>query len=255
MKIRDILIYFSIIYDGDFDLIYQAIKNKEQVDERTCEKTNKELKYKTITIIDNDYPIYFKVLSKPPFVIYYQGDKNLLYKNKRLSVVGSRKASTYGEKITKSLLKDVLEIEDVVIVSGLALGIDSFAHEIALKMNRGTIAVLANGIDSYYLKDNYALYNSIKENGLIISEYPPKVKITKEKFLLRNRLIAALSPTLFIPEAKNKSGSSITANYALELGKNIICVPKNIEIDSLCNTYIQQGAKLIMTADDILEEL
>ncbi len=255
MKIRDILIYFSIKYGGDFDLIFKAIKNKEKVDETICKKVNEELKYKTITIIDSDYPMYFKVLNKPPFVLYYQGNKELLFKSKRLSVVGSRKASNYGERVTKSLIKGVLEKEDVVIVSGLALGVDSFAHETALKMKKGTIAVLANGIDSYYLNSNYSLYESIKENGLIISEYPPKVKISKEKFMLRNRLIAALSPTLLIPEAKNKSGSSITANYALELGKNIICVPKNIEIDSLCNTYIQQGAKLIMNAEDIIEEL
>lgn len=255
MEIRDILIYFALKYKGDFDAIYNAIRRKEKIEEKELKKALEELNCQTMTLLDKDYPVYFKALNKPPFVLFYIGDRKLFHHEKKLSVVGTRKPSSYGKKITKELLDDVLDKVDVVIVSGLALGIDSLAHLCALENKRKTIAILANGIDDYYIKSNYSIYERIKKEGLIISEYPKNTKVNKENFAVRNRLIAAFSPVIFVPEAFNNSGTSLTLNYALDLGKNILCVPRNIDIDSLCNAYIQQGAKLIIKAEDIIEEI
>lgn len=255
MEIRDVIIYFAIKYQGDFELIFKAIRRKEKIDTEECEKVLSELNCQTMTLIDDDYPEYFKALMKPPLVLFYVGDKNLLHHEKRLSVVGTRRPSDYGKRVTKNLLNEVLERKDVLIVSGLALGIDSIAHQCALDNNRKTVAILANGIDEYYIKDNKQLFERIKKEGLIISEYPSHTKVKKENFGVRNRLIAAMCQTIFVPEAFNNSGTSITLNYALEFGKNILCVPCSIDIDSLCNAYIQQGAKLILAADDIIEEI
>ncbi len=255
MEIKEVLIYFALKYKGDFDNIYEAIRRKEKVNKEECHKVVSNLKCETLTILDEDYPLCFKSLSKPPFVLFYIGNKKLFNYQRKLSVVGTRKPSEYGKRITIKLLNGVLENVDVAIVSGLALGIDSLAHSCALNNNRKTIAFLANGIETYYLKSNKNLYEQIKKDGLLVSEYPYFTKVAKENFLIRNRLIAAFSPTIFVPEASNHSGTSLTLNYALELGKNILCVPQNIEIDSLCNTYIQQGAKLILTSEDIIEEI
>lgn len=254
MDIRDILIYFSYKYDGDYDKVINAINIKEKMDYEEYTEIKKNINCDILTIIDEKYPDYFKCLDKPPLVIYYYGNIDLLTHNNRLGVVGTRKPTEYGIKITKKILDELLDKKDVIIVSGLALGIDSLAHRCALKHNANTIAILANGIDNYYLKCNLKLYFEIKEKGLLISEYPFNSCVKKSNFSIRNRLIAALSQIILVPEAKNNSGTAITLNYALDLGKNILCIPKTIDFDSLCNTYIQQGAKMVLCAQDIIEE-
>lgn len=255
MEIRDILIYFAIKYEGDYDSIYMAIKNKEKVEEEVLKKTLNQYEYNAITLLDEDYPSCFKNIYKPPFVIFYYGHKEFLYSPYRLSVIGSREASTYGKNVCYELLEKLLLKEDVVIISGMALGIDTIAHQCALDNEKKTIGILANGIDDYYLKSNYNLYLKIKENGLLISEYPLYTEAKKDNFSFRNRLIAALGKALFVPEAHLRSGSSITINQALELGKTIMCVPQNLDDNSLTNCLIQQGAKVILKENDILEEL
>lgn len=256
MDMRDILIYFAIKYEGDYELIRRAIKDKEKVGLDELNNTLKSVSSNTITFLDDNYPICLKQLYNPPFVLFYYGDITILNKVKSLGVVGTRSPSNYGVEVTNYLLGDLLEKEDVVIVSGLAIGIDSLAHEIALNKNRKTIAVLANGLDEYYIKNNLYLYNRIKENGLILSEYPSNSKVDKSKFRVRNRLIAALSNAVLIPEANIKSGTSITINSAIELNKEILCVPSSIlEKDSLTNYLIKEGAKCIFDYKDILDEL
>lgn len=256
MDIRDILIFFAVKYEGNFEKISSAIKNKEHIKREDVEKCINELDCNVVTILDNNYPSCFKNIYKPPYVIFYHGDVSLLSRKKYLSVVGTRKPSNYGKSVTTDLLNSVLENEDVVIVSGLAIGIDSLAHSIALNNNRKTIAILANGLNEYYIKSNNELFNKIKDNGLIISEYPPFCKVDHEKFKVRNRLIAAFANALFIPEAKMKSGTAITVNYALENNKEILCVPTRIdETDSLCNFLIKEGAKVVLEYNDIIEEI
>ncbi len=253
MTIRDILIYFSFKYEGDYEKIMKAIKTKETIDMDFYNKI--DFSINCITILDNNYPEEFKQLYKPPLILYYEGDINLLFYKKKLSVVGTRKPSSYGKKVMHMIINEVLKMEDVLIVSGLARGIDTLAHTLCLENKRKTIAVLAQGIDKYYLKNNQELLDRIKQEGLVISEYPPGVKIKKENFSFRNRIIAVLSKNIFVPEANSKSGTSITLNYALELGRNVLCVPKNIDADSLCNTFISQGAKPIISFYDVLEDL
>lgn len=255
IEMRDILIYLAIKYSGDFNMIYEAIKNKWKIDGKECKEVLKTLKCHTLTMVDATYPSFLRALHKPPFVLFYYGNIDLLTKNKKIGVVGTRKPSEYGISATEKLLIDVLNKKEVTIVSGMAMGIDQVAHQTALKMNKNTIGVLANGIDTFYLKKDMNLYDEIKVKGLIISEYPFNCPVKKENFVSRNRIIAAISDVLLVTEAKIKSGTSFTVNYGLDLGKTILCVPDRIDNDSLCNAYIQQGAKLIMDAKDIIEEI
>ena len=255
MEIRDILIYFAIIYEGDYDAIYDAVKSKKQVDYKDLEIKLSSLKCNCLTILDADYPTYLKNVYKPPFVLFYYGDISLLKHPQILSVVGTRHPTNYGKLICKKILNELLIDQDIVICSGLALGIDSISHEAAIENNKKTIAVLANGIDNYYLKNNIDIYNKIKKNGLLISEYPTDTNVCKENFRVRNRLIATIGKIIFIPEAKIKSGTMITVKYALELGKDILCVPCDIDRrDSITNYLIKQGAKLVDNYLDILDE-
>ena len=224
MNIKDILIYFAIHYEGDYSKILDAIKRREKVNGDEVDQVVQSLSCQTLTILDENYPYYFKEIYRPPFVLFYHGDISLLESPLRLSVVGTRNPSIYGQESTYTLLSNLLEKENVLITSGLAKGIDKIAHEVALESNRKTIAILANGIDYCYPEENLDLYEEIKEKGLILSEYPNALKPKREQFGQRNRLISALSPTLFVPEARMKSGTSITVHWAIEQNKNVLCM-------------------------------
>lgn len=254
---RKILAYLSIIYEGDWNKIYQSIIDKEQIDQNKMNIVLSELKVDYITIIDNNYPESLKHIYKPPFVIFYKGNLELLNNNfKKISIIGSRENSDYGKDCTNMLCKELLlKDENIVIVSGLAKGIDSIAHTECLKQNGKTIAVIGNGLDITYPKCNKDLYESISLNGLIISEYPNGVIPKKEHFPIRNRLIAGISDGICVIEAKVKSGTMNTVSYALEEGKPIFCVPDRCFNESGCNKLIKEGAKLIENANDILEDL
>ena len=255
MEVRDILIYLSIKYKGDFEKIYSAIITKEEVDYNKVDEVISSLKHNAITIIDDNYPDLLKQTYKPPIVLYYYGDIDIINNRRKLGVIGTRHPSEYGSDVTQSILNDVLK-EDITIVSGLAIGIDSLSHQCALKNNKKTIAVLANGLDSYYLDNNINLFNSIKEKGLILTEYPMGVKLNKDNFKVRNRIIAGLSKAIFVPEANKKSGTSITIKYALEMDREIMCVPSSIfNKESLTNFLLKQGAKIVLNSEDILEEI
>ncbi len=254
MEIRDILIYFSIIYEGDYFKIMNAIKLKEQIDINNMKVVLSRIKSSTLTIIDENYPKALKEILYPPLVLYYYGDISLINHDKILAVVGTRHPTDYGKEVTRNLILDLLNHEDIVIVSGLALGIDSIAHEACLTKGAKTIAVLANGIDNYYLKTNMQLYENIKENGLILSEYPFCVEASKENFPFRNRIIAGLAKNILVPEANTKSGTSITIQRAIEFNRNVLCVPCDIIKDSLTNSLIHDGAKMVLNYMDILEE-
>lgn len=251
----NILLYFAIKYEGDWDKIYQAINKKEKIDPKQLEEVIAKNKDNFITLISNDYPLKLKNIYKPPFVLFYKGDKNLLYdKGVNIGVVGSRKHTEYGKKVTEKLVKDLVD-RKVTIISGLAKGIDSISHNIALDNNGKTIAVLGNGLDVYYPNENKKLQDRIADNGLLISEYPCFKDASKENFPKRNRIIAALSDGILVTEANNRSGSMITVSRALEMGKEIFCVPNEIDKGSGCNTLIKEGAKLVETVNDILLEL
>ncbi len=226
--------------------------NPEQLEQNI---NSQNIKY--LAIIDKEYPQLLKEIYDPPIILYYKGDINALaYKNK-LAVVGARKISTYGQQITPQLLTPVVK-NDIIIVSGLAIGIDSAAHQIAVNFNKPTIAVLGGGVDdcSLYPKQNYQLAEKIiQNNGIIISEYPPGTKPQAEHFPKRNRIISGLCQASLIIEAAERSGSLITAYQALEQNREVMAVPGNILLTNSLGTnrLIQRGAKPVMQATDILD--
>ncbi len=256
LKGREILIYLSLINEGNWEDILQDIKRKRKdFTEEDVKTALSSIKSNTITIIDDEYPDYLKRLFKPPIVLFYYGDISLMQDpSKSISVVGSRKCSDYGERMTNKIVSE-LASKEFVIVSGLAKGIDSIAHKAALSAGGKTIAVLGSGIDNCYPKENYLLYEEIKKNHLLISEYPNDVLPNKENFPIRNRIIAYLSRTLLITEASKNSGSFITTSYALQNGSDICCVPHDAEKGSACNHLIKEGAKLVESAKDVIEEI
>lgn len=253
LKIRDILLYFSYKYKGEWQNIFDALQKKENVFEENVEETVKKIGSNYITILDEDYPSSLKNIYRPPFVLYYKGDKTLLNDNAQyISFIGSRDASSYGENVTRKLIAD-LKGENVIIVSGLARGIDGIAHQAALDNNLKTIAVLGTGINVIYPKENVYLYERICQEGLIISEYPLSI-CPESSFPKRNRLIAGLVEKIVVCEAKKRSGTQITVNIGLEQGKDIYSVPTSIFDDSFCNELIKEGAILIEDGKELLEK-
>jgi DNA processing protein len=211
---------------------------------------------KVITIFDQNYPSLLKEIYQPPWVLFVKGDLSLLEIHPKLAVVGSRQATPYGKNAISLMFPPLVE-KGVVIVSGLASGIDTLAHEYAMKNGGKTIAVIAGGLYHIYPKENAALAKEMMKSQLIISEYPPDTKPLRWHFPARNRIISGLSNGTFIIEAKRKSGSLITANYAVNEGRDVFSLPGSIfNQNSLgTNDLIKQGAKLVMSSEDILEEL
>lgn len=204
------------------------------------------------------YPNKLKQLASPPknLVIAGKGFDEILSKP-TLGVVGSRKASAYGKSITELFVTSMVS-KQVVIVSGLALGIDGISHKAALDRNGKTIAVLPGGIKQIYPATHRSLAKRImNQNGLLVSEYADDFRPRRESFIQRNRIIAALSDALLITEAAEKSGSLHTANFALELGKPVLAVPGNINSPTSMgtNNLIKSGAILVSSEQDIYDAL
>ena len=207
------------------------------------------------TIIDNDYPTLLQQIHMPPPVLYYRGGDFL--SNIALAIVGSRASNTYGHKVVTTLVPDLVA-SGMTIVSGGALGIDALAHDITLKHGGRTIAVLGSGLLKEYPVSNKKLFKSIVEHdGLLVSIFPLLAEPVPGNFPARNRVIAGLSNGCLVVQAAQKSGALITAHYALEQGREVFAVPGPID-DPLsigCHSLIQQGAKLVMSATDIIQEV
>lgn len=252
MKSRNILIYLSMIYRGDFDAIYDAlVRHESPPSEEEVNLVLRKVTSPCITILDEDYPEYLRQkVYHPPFVLYYYGDISLIKdETKNIAFIGSRKCSQYGQNITQSLVSKVATRFN--IVSGLARGIDSCAHAACINKIGKTIAVLGSGIDICYPERNKFLYNQIKETGLLISEYPCDTPPDPKYFPMRNRLVVGLSKMIVITEAKRHSGTQISTTFALMSGKDVCCVPYQADENSLCNELIKQGAYLIEKPEDI----
>jgi DNA processing protein len=242
-------------------LLSEATKNTLKVDLQSREIWNSINEYEkqgiqTITIFESEYPSVLLETYKPPWVLYAKGNPSLLTKERLLAVVGSRKATTFGKKSIELLFPQLID-ERIVIVSGLAAGIDTHAHQMAIKLGGDTIGVIAGGFDHLYPKENIPLAQEMMKKHLIISEYPPNTRPQKWHFPMRNRIIAGISKGTLVVEAKKSSGSLITANYAVNEGREVFAVPGHI-LNSCSvgtNELIKQGAKLVLKSDDILEEL
>lgn len=250
MKGREILIYLSLKYEGDWEKIYQAVRSREKFDFNIAEELIKEVKCGVITCVDQDYPEALKACYHPPFVLYYYGDRELITKpKKRMAMIGSRDASIYGLENAEYFGRALAH--DFIIVSGLAKGIDTASLAGAISNNGEVIAILGSGIDYCYPRENSKIYQDIKKNHLLISEYPLKTKPHDYHFPLRNRLIAVLSDGIFVLEGKQRSGTLITVGHALTLGKDIFCLPHRRGESPTTNALIRDGANLVTEVEDI----
>lgn len=209
-----------------------------------------------ISINDYRYPDSLKNIAKPPLFLFYKGNIELLSKNKMISIVGTRRSTKYGELCCERVVKDLVD-GDVVIISGLALGIDSVVHREVLKYKGNTIAVLGCGIDIYYPKTNIKLRDEIEKKGLLISEFPLGTIPAPKNFPIRNRIIAGLARGTVVVESSLKGGSLITASISLEEGRDVYAFPGDITypLSQGCNKLIKLSQeKLIVSGEDILDE-
>jgi DNA processing protein len=210
-----------------------------------------------IALKDEEYPGLLKEVSGPPKELYIKG-KILPQDKVAVAIVGTRKYTNYGKQVAFDIGGKLARL-GITIVSGLARGIDTFAHQAALEVNGRTIAVLGSGLDkaSFFPPPNYCLGEKISQQGAVISEYPPGVHGTKFTFPERNRIISGLSLGVIVIEAPEKSGALITAALALDQNREVFAVPGPIyEKNSIgTNRLIKMGAKLVTDVEDILEEL
>ncbi len=205
-----------------------------------------------ISIVDKEYPKILKEIYDPPISLYIKGNKDIL-NNKSIAIIGCREATEYGKNVAKYFAYNLAN-KNLNIVSGLAKGVDSYAHIGTLSANGKTIAVVGNGLDNVYPKENLDLWNKIlKKGGTIISEYPLGTKPQKMNFPARNRIISGMSKGIVVIEAKKKSGTLITVDFALDQGRDVYVVPGNINsINSAgTNELIKQGAKIVTTYQEI----
>lgn len=210
---------------------------------------------KIINIEDSDYPYLLKRIQDPPINLYVEGNIENLNKDS-IAIIGSRNCTENGRNIAYNFAQE-LSMQNLVITSGLAIGIDTAAHEGTVSVNEKTIAVLGCGFNNIFPEENVGLYkNILKTGGTIISEYAPDVIAKSEYFLRRNRIVSGLSIGVLVIEAQHRSGTSVTAKIARLQGKKVFCIPHNIEeINGIgTNKLIQEGAKLVTNVQDIIEE-
>lgn len=209
---------------------------------------------KIIKTDDSKYPKQLKEIKNPPKKLYLLGNEKIL-EDKSVAIVGSRCYSEYGKEYATKFSKE-LAIQGITIISGMALGIDTFAHKGALSVGGKTIAVLGSGFNYIYPEENRKLLSEIiLNNGAIISEYKPDTIPDSKNFPKRNRIVSGLSNGVLVIEAVYRSGTSITAKLAKQQGKPVFCVPSNLGRKNGVgtNNLIKEGASLITSVDDILD--
>lgn len=233
----------SLFYKDKND---QELKEKLRADYET---------YNILTIIDEQYPNVLKQVKDPPIVLYLLGNEHLLQKSPKLSIIGSRNPSTEAKQKTAHFVKPLVESQ-WTIVSGMAMGIDSYAHQLTLNESGKTIAILGSGFHHIYPRQNKGLYKEIMTHGLVISEYPPDVPPKRYHFPERNRIISGLSFGTLVIEAQERSGTLITVDQALDQGREVYAVPGSLFTSQTkgCHQMIQEGAKLVLEANDIIED-
>ena len=200
-----------------------------------------------------EYPELLKEIHNPPRNLFCRGNVSLLSK-RCITIVGTREATRYGYSVLNILLKKYIGLLDVCIVSGMARGIDTAVHSRCLELGIPTIAVIAGGVENIYPASSGYIYEEICKKGLVIAEYDGKVDMHKGMFPMRNRILAGISDTTVVIEAGLKSGSLLTANLALEFGRDIFVVPGDINKESSqgCNILIKQGAEVITSPEDFM---
>lgn len=239
----------------DTNEIEKIQKSRQQWDllERWMQLQEKGIGF--VSMEDSRYPEKLRCIPAAPYALYYTG--RLPQENKkRVAIVGARTRSAYGSQLTTRLAKALAQ-NQIDVISGMALGIDADAHAGALEGNGDTYAVLGCGVDVCYPRGNRYLYEKIEKQGGILSEYPPKTPPLPAYFPQRNRIISGLADYVIVMEARKKSGSLITADYAMEQGKEVYALPGRVT-DTLSegtNHLIQQGAGILLSVEDFLQEL
>jgi DNA processing protein len=211
----------------------------------------------SILIRSSRYPRLLKEIPDPPVLLYVRGTGSKINLEKTIAVVGTRHVTAYGREVTIRLVKDLVA-RGFTIVSGLAYGVDAIAHQTAIETGGKTIAVLGCGIDIIAPARNTDLYwRIIHGNGAVVSEVPPGIRPDKKKFVTRNRIISGLSLGVLVTEGARQSGSLITANYASEQGREVFAVPGPVtsRYSGAASFLLKNGAKLVESVDDIIEEL
>ncbi len=228
---------------------------------QSLEKAKKELEraekagISIITLNDPSYPAILRNIHDPPFLLYVKGDPKTLA-CAGIGIVGARAATEYGKRVSKNMAAR-LAGKGLTVISGLALGIDTAAHKGALAAGGKTIGVLGCGIDVVYPRQNVRLFREISESGAIVTEYPMGTKPEGYHFPARNRIISGLSLGVTVVEAARKSGSLITAQLALDQGRDVFAIPGRVDSSKSEGVHrlLQDGAKLVQSVDDIIEEL
>ena len=229
------------------------LKKKLNPDNALSYMQSKGIRY--ISKDSGEYPPMLKDIESPPFGLFILGkipDFDKLW----ISIVGTRRPSDYGKTVTEKLAKELSQ-KGIIIVSGMADGLDGIANQAALDGGTPTVAVLGNGVDICYPRVNERLYEDIIRNGCILSEFPPGVNAEKWHFPWRNRIISGLTHATVVTEGEIKSGTSITVGYALEQGREVMAVPGNItsKRSEGTNKLIKEGAHVVTCAMDILDAL
>ena len=215
----------------------------------------RQCQHQFMTILDAVYPKLLREIYNPPAILFYRGNLQLLSRRK-IGIVGARYATSYGLRVTEALVPKIVK-EGFTIVSGLAKGIDSRSHEMAIQNGGQTIGILGTGLDVYYPYEKKELQQTMKQNQLVLTEYVNGSGPKKYHFPARNRIIAGLSLGVCVMEARKNSGSLITAQAAMDYGREVFAVPGSIfqSFSTGCHELIQDGAKCVQTIDDICEEL
>ncbi|MEG1299549.1 MAG: DNA-processing protein DprA [Erysipelotrichaceae bacterium] len=241
---REQLLYYAVKNGGEFGAISKDVESNAP-----WEKIDYKGNY--ITVLDGIYPNKLRALKHAPWVLFYEGDLSFL-KDASCGVIGSRICTDYSIKACIDIATFLSE-NKIVVVSGLAKGMDTVAHNYAIKYK--TIAVIGCGVDICYPKENMSLYNEIKKNHLLLSEYPNGVKPESFHFPQRNRIVAALSDKMVVVEARIKSGTMITVRETQKLRKEIFCIPHSLGsiTGGGCNELIKNGATCLVDLAELIQ--
>lgn len=261
-KNGDIKLTADYFFDNKKDALKLFNEKDKNRNKDADENLNSIIKYFNssavflLNISQRQYPELLKEIYFPPPLLFCKGEKIIKARNLKIAVVGTRNCSDYGREAAGYLSRQLSKI-GFTVVSGMALGVDKYAHEEAIKEQGGSIGILGTGIDIKYPDDNKYLFGKILENGSLVTEFLPGTPPLKNNFPARNRIISGISIGTIVIEAGEKSGAIVTAKSAIRENREVFAVPGNIFSDKSrgCHSLIKSGAKLVQDIDDILEEL
>ena len=234
---------------------FEAFRKEFDIEKYEERLVKQKINY--VCLFEKSYPLRLRSIKNPPIILYSKGNFNISSEQKILAIVGTRKITSYGRNVTEMFASKLAE-QGLIIVSGLAIGVDEVAHSACLDSKGITVAVMGNGVDICFPRENQKIYDRIiSEGGLVISEYPPGQEPSVGSFPARNRIVAGMSDGILVTEGASESGSLITANFGLEFGRMVFAVPGPItsSLSAAPLRLIEKGAKLVVGPEDIIKEL